>query len=44
MRSNYINGTWTPSADPGGIDIVNPANQAVIDTFVDAHFFSNRKA
>jgi uncharacterized protein (TIGR02266 family) len=23
---------------------VEPANQAVIDTFVDAHFFSNRKA
>ena len=23
---------------------VDPANQAVIDTFVDAHFFSNRKA
>jgi len=23
---------------------VDPANQAIIDTFVDAHFFSNRKA
>jgi uncharacterized protein (TIGR02266 family) len=25
-------------------ETVDPANQAVIDTFVDAHFFSNRKA
>jgi uncharacterized protein (TIGR02266 family) len=25
-------------------DTVEPANQALIDTFVDAHFFSNRKA
>ena len=25
-------------------EIVDPANQAVIDQFVDAHFFSNRKA
>src|SRR5882724_10153683 len=25
-------------------EIVDPANQAVIDHFVDAHFFSNRKA
>jgi uncharacterized protein (TIGR02266 family) len=25
-------------------DTVDPAHQAVIDTFVDAHFFSNRKA
>ena len=23
---------------------VDPANQTIIDTFVDAHFFSNRKA
>jgi hypothetical protein len=23
---------------------VDPANQAIIDNFVDAHFFSNRKA
>src|SRR3979411_2688709 len=26
------------------LEKVDPANQAVIDTFVDAHFFSNRKA
>jgi CheY-like chemotaxis protein len=25
-------------------DIVDPANQTIIDNFVDAHFFSNRKA
>src|SRR6266849_5304159 len=25
-------------------DAVDPANQTIIDTFVDAHFFSNRKA
>jgi hypothetical protein len=25
-------------------EIVEPANQTVIDQFVDAHFFSNRKA
>jgi hypothetical protein len=25
-------------------EVVDPANQTVIDTFVDAHFFSNRKA
>ena len=25
-------------------EVVDPANQAVIDHFVDAHFFSNRKA
>src|SRR5471032_1523249 len=25
-------------------EIVDPANQAIIDNFVDAHFFSNRKA
>ena len=25
-------------------EIVDPANQGVIDQFVDAHFFSNRKA
>ena len=37
MRSNYINGTWTPSADPGGIDVVNPANQAVIDRVPAGH-------
>ncbi|MHB1874088.1 MAG: aldehyde dehydrogenase family protein, partial [Streptosporangiaceae bacterium] len=30
MRSNYIDGTWVSSADPGGIDVVNPADQAVI--------------
>ena len=37
MRSNYINGTWTPSADPGGIDVVNPADQSVIDRVPAGH-------
>jgi aldehyde dehydrogenase (NAD+) len=31
MRGNYINGAWSRSADPGGIDVVNPADQSVID-------------
>jgi len=25
-------------------ETVDPANQAIVDNFVDAHFFSNRKA
>ncbi|MDA8318857.1 MAG: aldehyde dehydrogenase family protein [Actinomycetota bacterium] len=37
MRSNYINGTWVPSADPGGIDVVNPADQAVIARIPAGH-------
>jgi aldehyde dehydrogenase (NAD+) len=37
MRSNYINGTWTPSHDPGGIDVVNPADQSVIDRVPAGH-------
>lgn len=37
MRSNFINGTWTPSADPGGIDVVNPADQSVIDRVPAGH-------
>jgi len=31
MRSNYIGGTWTPSVNDAGIDVVNPATEAVID-------------
>jgi aldehyde dehydrogenase (NAD+) len=31
MRSNYINGTWAPSASEAGIDVVNPATEEVID-------------
>jgi aldehyde dehydrogenase (NAD+) len=31
MRSNYIGGTWTPSASDAGLDVVNPATEAVID-------------
>lgn len=37
MRSNYINGTWTPSADAGGIDVVNPATANVIDRVPAGH-------
>jgi aldehyde dehydrogenase (NAD+) len=37
MRSNYINGGWIPSADPGGIDVVNPASQSVIDRVPAGH-------
>ncbi len=37
MRSNYINGSWMPSADSGGIDVVNPATQAVIDRVPAGH-------
>ena len=37
MRSNYIDGTWTASADPGGIDVVNPADQSVIDRVPAGH-------
>jgi|SRR5215472_5894966 len=37
MRDNYINGTWSASADPGGIDVVNPADQAVIDRVPAGH-------
>ncbi|HEX9034959.1 MAG TPA: aldehyde dehydrogenase family protein, partial [Streptosporangiaceae bacterium] len=37
MRSNYINGGWVPSAGHGGIDVVNPANQAVIDRVPAGH-------
>ena len=37
MRSNYINGSWTPSASDSGIDIVNPATGAVIDRVPAGH-------
>jgi aldehyde dehydrogenase (NAD+) len=37
VRSNYINGTWIPSADPRGIDVVNPADQSVIDQVPAGH-------
>ena len=30
MRSNYIGGSWTPSAGDAGIDVVNPATEEVI--------------
>jgi aldehyde dehydrogenase (NAD+) len=31
MRSNYIGGTWVPSVSDAGIDVINPATEAVID-------------
>jgi aldehyde dehydrogenase (NAD+) len=37
MRSNYINGSWAPSAGDAGIDVVNPANQSVIDSVPAGH-------
>jgi aldehyde dehydrogenase (NAD+) len=37
MRRNYINGTWSASADAGGIDVVNPATAAVIDRVPAGH-------
>ncbi len=39
MRSNYINGTWSPSAEDGGIDVVNPATGEVIDRVPAGHEF-----
>src|SRR5579859_4912195 len=37
MRSNYINGTWTPSACDAGIEVVSPATQTVIDRVPAGH-------
>jgi aldehyde dehydrogenase (NAD+) len=37
MRSNYINGIWTPSASEAGIDVVNPATEEVIDEVPAGH-------
>ncbi|HXS66361.1 MAG TPA: aldehyde dehydrogenase family protein, partial [Streptosporangiaceae bacterium] len=37
MRRNYVNGTWTPSVEGGGIDVVNPATTAVIDRVPAGH-------
>jgi aldehyde dehydrogenase (NAD+) len=31
MRSNYIDGQWVPSFSDAGIDVINPATEAVID-------------
>ena len=36
-RSNYIDGSWVPSADAGGIDVVSPATGAVIDRVPAGH-------
>ena len=37
MRGNYIGGRWVPSADSGGIDVVNPATAVVIDRVPAGH-------
>jgi aldehyde dehydrogenase (NAD+) len=37
MRSNFIGGSWTPSASETGIDVVNPATEAVIDRVPAGH-------
>ncbi len=31
MRSNYVDGSWVPSASDAGIDVINPASEEVID-------------
>jgi aldehyde dehydrogenase (NAD+) len=31
MRSNYIDGQWVPSFSDAGIDVINPATEAIID-------------
>ncbi len=37
MRSNYIGGTWTPSAGDSAIEVVNPATEQVIDEVPAGH-------
>jgi aldehyde dehydrogenase (NAD+) len=37
MRSNYIGGTWVPSASETSIGVVNPATEAVIDRVPAGH-------
>ncbi len=37
MRSNYIGGSWIPSAAESGIDVVNPATEEVIDRVPAGH-------
>src|SRR5450432_1226698 len=37
MRSNYIEGSWAPSASDTGIDVINPATSAVIDSVPAGH-------
>jgi aldehyde dehydrogenase (NAD+) len=32
MRSNYIGGSWVPSASERGVEVVNPATEQVIDS------------
>jgi len=31
MRSNYVAGTWVPSASDEAVDVINPATEEVID-------------
>jgi aldehyde dehydrogenase (NAD+) len=37
MRSNYIDGSWAPSASDSGIDVINPATSAIIDRVPAGH-------
>ena len=37
MRSNYIDGSWAPSASDSGIDVINPATNAIIDRVPAGH-------
>ena len=37
MRSNFIDGSWVPSASGDGVDVVNPATGVVIDRVPAGH-------
>ena len=37
MRSNYVGGTWTPSAGDSAVEVVNPATEQVIDEVPAGH-------
>ena len=37
MRSNYIGGSWVPSAGDAGVDVVNPATEQIIDSVPAGH-------
>ena len=41
---HFINGEFVAARAGLTFEVVDPANQSIIDHFVDAHFFSNRKA
>jgi len=37
MRSNYVAGTWAPSASDEAVDVINPATEEVIDQVPAGH-------